>query len=327
MKALVAAPCCATRAGRPGSLRGRVSALLVAATTAAAVSAGIGGATPVVAAPAASVGQPVLRAGDSGPAVATLQRLLSVRVTGFFGDETKAAVLRFQQSRGISATGVVATLTWGALGQAAQAAAPAGPRPTLSQGMQNHWVTVLQQKLRMPTVTGYFGPITLSYVKALQRRAKLPQTGVVDRRTWRKVGKIKVTVATKTAPPAAAPASGKASQILAIAASLKGVPYVATGYDPAHGFNCSSYTQYVYRRAGIDLGGAYTVWQYNKSRHISQAEARPGDLIFMYNYPGNFIGHVGIYAGNGMYWHSPRPGRVVSLDKIYTDKLLFGRVL
>ncbi len=326
MKALVAEPRGAARSAQVGSPRGRVSALLVAATTVAAMSVGICGATPVVAAPPASAQQPVLHPGASGPAVATLQRLLGVRVTGFFGDETKAAVLRFQQSRGITATGVVATLTWGALGRTAQPA-PSGQRPTLSQGMQNPWVTVLQQKLRMPNVTGYFGPITLSYVKALQRRAKLPQTGVVDSRTWRKVGKIKVTVATKAAPPAATPASGKASRVLAIAASLKGIPYVATGYDPAHGFNCSSYTQYVYERAGVDLGGAYTVWQYNKSRHITQAEARPGDLIFYYNYPNNFIGHVGIYAGNGMYWHSPRPGRSVSLDKIYSDKVLFGRVL
>ena len=282
-------------------------------------------AATVVAAPIAAVSQPVLHAGDSSPAVATLQRLLGVRVTGFFGDETKAAVLRFQQSHGIPTTGVVASLTWGALGQSVQPG-PTGPRPNLSLGMQNPWVTVLQQKLKMPTVTGYFGPVTLSYVKALQQRAKLPQTGVVDKRTWRKVGKVAVAVSTKVGPPAA-PASGKAGRVMAIAASLAGVPYVATGYDPAHGFNCSSYTQYVYERAGVDLGGSYTVWQYNKSRHISQAEAKPGDLIFMYNYPNNFIGHVGIYAGNGMYWHAPHTGRVVSLDKIYTDKIYFGRVL
>lgn len=302
-----------------------MAAVLVAGSMLAVGELGAS-AVPAVAARVASVSQPVLRAGDSSTAVAALQRLLGVRVTGFFGDETAAAVLRFQQSRGIPATGVVASLTWGALGQSAQPG-PTGPRPNLSLGMQNPWVTVLQQKLKMPTVTGYFGPVTLSYVKALQKRARLPQTGVVEKRTWRKVGKIAVVVSTKAGPPAAAPASGKASRVLAIAASLAGVPYVATGYDPASGFNCSSYTQYVYARAGVNIGGAYTVWQYNKSRRISQAEARPGDLIFMYNYPNNFIGHVGIYAGNGMYWHAPRPGRVVSLDKIYTDKLYFGRVL
>lgn len=320
----------ATPEGRTGRSRAHtasraVAAFLVAGSMLAAGDLGVG-AAPLVAAPVASAGQPVLHAGDSGTAVGTLQRLLGVRVTGFFGDDTKAAVLSFQQSHGIATTGVVASLTWGALGQSVQAG-PTGPRPNLSLGMQNPWVTVLQQKLKMPTVTGYFGPVTLSYVKALQARAKLPQTGVVDKRTWRKVGKIAVAVSTKTGPPVAAPASDKASRVLAIAASLQGVPYVATGYDPAHGFSCSSYTQYVYERAGVDLGGAYTVWQYNKSRHISQAEAKPGDLIFYYNYPNNFIGHVGIYAGNGMFWHSPRPGRVVSLDRIYSDKIYFGRVL
>ncbi len=116
-------------------------------------------------------------------------------------------------------------------------------------------------------------------------------------------------------------------RVLKVAASQAGVPYVATGYSPEQGFNCSSYTQWVYEQVGIDLGGAYTVWQYNKSRKISAAEAKPGDLVFFYNYKDNFIGHVGIYAGNGMMWHAPRTGRVVSLERVYTDKVYYGRVL
>ena len=101
----------------------------------------------------------------------------------------------------------------------------------------------------------------------------------------------------------------------------------AKGWTAAQGFNCSSYTQWVYQRAGIDLGGAYTVTQYSRARKITKAEAKPGDLVFFYNYPNNFIGHVGIYAGNGMMWHAPRTGRVVSLDQVYSSKVLYARVL
>ena len=147
---------------------------------------------------------------------------------------------------------------------------------------------------------------------------------------WKKVGKVKFkvkTVNSAAAPAAAKPSGNLASQIMAIAASYKGVPYVATGYTPAQGFNCSSYTQWVYQRAGIDLGGAYTVTQYSRARKITKAEAKPGDLVFFYNYPNNFIGHVGIYAGNGMMWHAPRTGRVVSLDQVYSSKVLYARVL
>ena len=53
----------------------------------------------------------------------------------------------------------------------------------------------------------------------------------------------------------------------------------------------------------------------------------PATLVFFYNYANNFIGHVGIYAGNGMMWHAPRTGRVVSLERVYTDKVYYARVL
>lgn len=301
--------------------------------TAGAVAGGSG--APAAAAPAANdvtaaraqPGDPVLRLGSTGDAVSRLQRLLGMRPTGYFGDSTLSRVLSYQKSHGIPATGVVATLTWGALN--GSSAPAASGRPVLSIGMRNEWVKALQVRLRMPLVTGYFGSMTLGYVQAVQRQARLPVTGVVDNKTWRKASRIRVSVpAPSAAPsPAPAPASGKAAKVLAVAASLRGIPYVANGYTPAAGFNCSSYTQWVYSKAGINLGGAYTVTQYNQSRKISRGQARPGDLVFMYNYANNFIGHVGIYAGNGMFWHAPRPGRVVSLDSIYTDKVYFGRVL
>ena len=204
---------------------------------------------------------------------------------------------------------------------------------TLQLGDRGAAVLFLQKELNVQPQTGYFGPITQSFVKALQTAAKIPVTGVVDARTWRKVGKVKFTApapAPATAPASTAlpaPSNATAAQVLKVAASQAGVPYVATGYSPEQGFNCSSYTQWVYEQVGIDLGGAYTVWQYNKSRKISAAEAKPGDLVFFYNYKDNFIGHVGIYAGNGMMWHAPRTGRVVSLERVYTDKVYYGRVL
>ena len=173
-------------------------------------------------------------------------------------------------------------------------------------------------------VTGYFGTMTDAYVRALQKKAKLRVSGIVGKKTWKKVGKVKFkvkTVSSAATPAAAKPSGNLASQIMAIAASYKGIPYVANGYTPAQGFNCSSYTQWVYQRAGIDLGGAYTVTQYSRARKITKAEAKPGDLVFFYNYPNNFIGHVGIYAGNGMMWHAPRTGRVVSLDQVYSSKV------
>lgn len=203
---------------------------------------------------------------------------------------------------------------------------------TLQHGDRGDAVLYLQQQLGVQPQTGYFGDITKSFVQALQAAAKLPVTGIVDAKTWKKVGKVSFTApapppATTTTTTLPAPSNATAAEILRIAASQAGVPYVASGNSPETGFNCSSYTQWVYEQVGMDLGGAYTVWQYDKSLHISAEQAKPGDLVFFYNYANDFIGHVGIYAGNGMMWHAPRTGRVVSLEKVYTDKVLYGRVL
>ena len=317
------------------------------------------------AAPAFADGEPILTSGTEHRAVKRVQKLLGVSPqTGYFGPVTLAAVKTYQRAHGIPTTGVVGPLTWASLleqqktkrtqakkskqkaakKKAAKkkvakkktkkkSASSALKAATLQLGDRGAAVLFLQKELNVQPQTGYFGPITQSFVKALQTAAKIPVTGVVDARTWRKVGKVKFTApapAPATAPASTAlpaPSNATAAQVLKVAASQAGVPYVATGYSPEQGFNCSSYTQWVYEQVGIDLGGAYTVWQYNKSRKISAAEAKPGDLVFFYNYKDNFIGHVGIYAGNGMMWHAPRTGRVVSLERVYTDKVYYGRVL
>ena len=43
----------------------------------------------------------------------------------------------------------------------------------------------------MPMVTGYFGTMTDAYVRALQKKAKLRVSGIVGKKTWKKVGKVK----------------------------------------------------------------------------------------------------------------------------------------
>ncbi len=304
------------------------SGVLVATDSASA-------ATATVVRPAA---KPVLQQGASGPAVVKLQKKIGVSpATGYFGATTKKAVKSFQAANGVPSTGVVASMTWAAIKSsgAAGASSPARSkekRPKLSIGMTHPAVTTLQVRMNMPQATGYFGSLTDAYVRSLQAKAKLRVTGVVNKKTWRKAKRVTVpppasaaSSAPTPAPPA--PSGGLRKRILSIAASYQGVPYVAGGYTPAEGFNCSSYTQWVYQQAGIDLGGAYTVTQYANAQKISQSEAKKGDLVFFYNYPNDFLGHVGIYAGKGMFWHAPRTGRVVSLDPIYSKKVLFARVI
>ena len=54
----------------------------------------------------------VLRAGDTGPQVVAVQRLLGVRQTGIFDLATREAVKAAQAHAGLASTGVVASRTW-----------------------------------------------------------------------------------------------------------------------------------------------------------------------------------------------------------------------
>ena len=61
------------------------------------------------------VSLPVLRKGCEGESVKALQRLLGVADDGIFGAKTQAAVIAFQNKKGLAGDGVVGQLTWNKL--------------------------------------------------------------------------------------------------------------------------------------------------------------------------------------------------------------------
>ena len=84
--------------------------------------------------------------------------------------------------------------------------------------------------------------------------------------------------------------NGSASGVAGIALKYLGTPYVYGGTSPS-GFDCSGFTQYVYRQA------------------VSVSNLKSGDLLYG-------PGHVGIYIGNGQFVHSPVPGQSVKVQSI-----------
>ncbi|HQV84181.1 MAG TPA: C40 family peptidase, partial [Ornithinibacter sp.] len=88
-----------------------------------------------------------------------------------------------------------------------------------------------------------------------------------------------------------------ASGVVNIARGLLGIPYVYGGSTPS-GFDCSGFTQYVFRKAGISIPRTASAQQRAATR-VSNPE--PGDLVFF----GSPAWHVGIYTGNGMMIDSP----------------------
>ncbi|MGW1614155.1 NlpC/P60 family protein [Streptomyces sp. NPDC002285] len=105
----------------------------------------------------------------------------------------------------------------------------------------------------------------------------------------------------------------KAEKALAFARSQVGKPYVwgATGPDS---YDCSGLTQAAWKAAGVDIPRV-TYDQVNAGTTVSVSSAQPGDLVFFYD----DITHVGLYIGNGMMIHAPKPGTYVREESIFYD--------
>ena len=101
-------------------------------------------------------------------------------------------------------------------------------------------------------------------------------------------------------------------QIVNFAMKYKGYPYVYGGAGPSS-FDCSGFTQYVYKQFGYSLPHSATSQSYCGTR-VSKSELRLGDLVIFTEAGSSSIGHVGIYIGNSSFIHasSPSTGVIVS---------------
>jgi peptidoglycan hydrolase-like protein with peptidoglycan-binding domain len=164
--------------------------------------------------PAGGLSATIVRPGDSGKDVETLQaRLKELNylelTTGYFGPSTVTAVKRFQGDRGLTQDGVVGAQTIRALGLAPVASVPNYPQlpppsgyvppmppgsetvvnqPALRVGSSGLRVEELQNRLKAMgyfdgPVTGYYGSITQDAVMRYQRARGLSATGVADSNT------------------------------------------------------------------------------------------------------------------------------------------------
>jgi cell wall-associated NlpC family hydrolase len=118
-------------------------------------------------------------------------------------------------------------------------------------------------------------------------------------------------------------ASVRGSAVLAIAARYLGMPYRSGGSAPP-GFDCSGYTQWVFGQLGVRLPRTANQ-QLGATRRIPRSEAQPGDLVFFIS--GGSAYHVGIYAGDGAMYDSPRSGKSVQKRDIWSASVVFGQVI
>jgi cell wall-associated NlpC family hydrolase len=121
--------------------------------------------------------------------------------------------------------------------------------------------------------------------------------------------------------------AGGASAAIRAGVSQIGTPYVWSGGSIAGpststtsrgnqvGFDCSSFVQYAFAKAGVILPRT-TYSQVNCGVAVNPHDAQPGDLLF-FDGPANAPGHVAIYMGNNKIIQAPHTGgsvEVVSVD-------------
>jgi cell wall-associated NlpC family hydrolase len=134
-----------------------------------------------------------------------------------------------------------------------------------------------------------------------------------------------------TQAAAALPVPGaSAGSAVSLATQFVGARYVWGGAGP-DGFDCSGFTQYVYKQFGLDLphssAGQYST-QYGTM--VSNPEdLRPGDIVFFVNTYKRGISHVGIYIGGGdvVQAMSPKLGvGIASLRGGYWAQHYYGAI-
>lgn len=109
--------------------------------------------------------------------------------------------------------------------------------------------------------------------------------------------------------PSTGSSGGGNQNVVNIAASYKGHPYVFGGGHgkvcPSGGMDCSGYVSCVLNRAGLMKGTLTTDGFARWGVGVNFADRKPGDIVV---WVGGAIGHMGIVIDDKTMWHSPCTG-------------------
>lgn len=110
---------------------------------------------------------------------------------------------------------------------------------------------------------------------------------------------------------AASISATKADTVITIGKRYLGTPYkFGAPSGVTSSFDCSSFTQYVFKKVGISLPRESRS-QAKVGTFVSRSNIKKGDLLFFSTAKSNGkVAHVGIYAGNGQILHTYGAGGV-----------------
>ena len=117
--------------------------------------------------------------------------------------------------------------------------------------------------------------------------------------------------------------------VVTYAKQYLGYDYVYGGAGP-NNFDCSGFTQYVYKQFGIQLAHS-AITQSNNGRYVTKSDLQLGDLVIFRDWDNSGIGHCGIYVGEGNFIHAANSTRGVVIDTLnsgyYYERYVSGRRL
>ncbi len=272
--------------------------------------------------------------GEQSPEILTYQQrlkdlgYLTTEPDGTFGEDTKIAVRRFQESSGLIADGYIGPTTKDAL-MSAEAQGNA-----LAIGAKGDDVTRVQDRLKelgyMKKATGYYGEDTETAVRNFQQTNKLTVDGKIGRHT---MNTLFSDSAKKYKKPASSSGSssnnggssnsggssssegGSSANItganiesyISVAESKIGKKYVRGAKGP-NSFDCSGFVYWCLNQVGVNQSYMTSATWAKSTKYTkigSMDEMQRGDIIV-------FKGHVAIYAGSGvMIDASSSNGKVV----------------
>ncbi|MBD3918962.1 C40 family peptidase [Paenibacillus sp. PR3] len=120
----------------------------------------------------------------------------------------------------------------------------------------------------------------------------------------------------------ASAATPKAEEVLTTGKSYLGIPYrFGAPSNVTSAFDCSSFTQYIFKENGIELPRT-SKEQSTLGTKVAKSYLSMGDLVFFSSDSSSTVAHVAIYAGNNKILHAATSSGVTisNIDSTYWSK-------
>ncbi|WP_129723760.1 peptidoglycan-binding domain-containing protein [Xylanivirga thermophila] len=246
---------------------------------------------------------PLLKVGSRGNEVATLQQQLQKmnlfnynRITGYYGNITKDAVIRFQKQHGLSPDGIVGKNTYNALStyDNAKRSGSTSQGVLIRRGSRGGAVSELQQILKSKgylndKVDGIFGRNTENAVKSFQKSSGLKSDGIVGKATWAKLGSNNIPASGSTSSNTLIRRGSRGGAVSELQQILKSKGYLNDKVDGIFGRNTENAVKSFQKSSGLKSDGIVgkATWaklKSNTSSSNSRGNDRNNSAVVMLNW-------------------------------------------